>query len=112
MQFLVIGLDGIDPDAKARRLAARPHHIQLGYELLQSGNLWYGAALLDEAGNMSGSMYFVDFKNEEELKEWLAREPYVTGGVWKTVDVRRASVRDPWQFNRSRDFFEARQGES
>jgi uncharacterized protein YciI len=109
MQFLVVGLDGKDADAKQRRAAARPMHIELGDELLASGNLWYGAALIDDAGQMIGSMYFVDFPNRTEFEAWLEREPYVVGDVWKTITVHPANVRDPWQFNRPRDFFEKRQ---
>jgi uncharacterized protein YciI len=108
MQFLVIGLDGTDADAPARRRAARPKHIELGDKLLQSGNLWFGAALFDESGNMNGSMYLVDFTSEEEVQAWLRDEPYMTGGVWMSVDVRRANVRNPWQFSRPREFYEKR----
>lgn len=108
MQFLVIGLDGADAGAPARRQAVRPHHLDLGEELRQAGTLWYGAALLDGSGAMNGSMYLVDFRDECELQAWLDREPYVTGEVWKTLEVRRCNVRHPWQFSRPREFFEAR----
>lgn len=108
MQFLVIGLDGTDAGAKERRQAARPTHIALGEELLQAGNLWYGAALFDQDGSMNGSMYLVDFPDQAAVQAWLTREPYVTGGVWKTIDIRPANVREPWQFNRPREFFEMR----
>lgn len=37
MQFLVIGKDGKDEDARARRLGARPAHIALGDELVKKG---------------------------------------------------------------------------
>ena len=56
MQFLVIGLDGRDSKAMDRRLAARKDHIALGDKLLASGNMWYGAALLDDNGKMKGSV--------------------------------------------------------
>lgn len=108
MQFLVLGYDGDDVDAHARRQAARPAHIVRGDELREAGNLWYAAALHDEDGNMFGSMYMVDFESREALDEWLGKEPYVEGEVWKTVEVRRCNTRDPWQFNRPKEFFENR----
>jgi len=108
MQFIVIGLDGTDEQAMDRRMAARQAHIQLGEELKQAGNLWFGAALLSDSGQMNGSMYLLDFKTEEELQAWLAKEPYVKGEVWKQIEIRRASVRDPWQFSQPREFYEAR----
>lgn len=106
MQFLIIGLDGTDPEASARREAVRTDHIALGDKLLASGNMWYGAALLDDNGNMKGSMLMMDFPSEKELHEWLAHEPYVTGKVWEKVEILKCKTRDPWQFNRPKEFFE------
>lgn len=106
MQFLIIGKDGTDKDAMKRRLAAREDHITMGDNLLASGNLWYGAALLDDEGTMNGSMYMVDFPSEIEFDEWLEKEPYVIGEVWKTIEVLKCNTRDPWQFNRTKEFFD------
>lgn len=110
MQFLVIGRDGDDEDAMSRRLAVRQEHIKLGDELLASGNMWYGAAIVDDDGNMRGSALFMDFESEDALQEWLKKEPYVTGDVWKSLEVIKCSTRDPWQFNRPKEFFLERQG--
>lgn len=109
MQFLVIGLDGTDDEAMNRRLAVRSQHIALGDELLKLGNMWYGAALLDDNGNMKGSMLMMDFPSEKELKEWLEKEPYVTGKVWQTITIHKCNTRDPWQFNKPKEFFLKRQ---
>lgn len=108
MQFLVIGLDGDDEQALERRLAVRQAHIELGDRLLQSGNMWYGAAITDEQGNMRGSALFMDFKSREALDAWLEIEPYVTGDVWHTIEIHPCNTRDPWQFNRPREWFEER----
>ncbi len=106
MQYLVIGRDGTDDRAPDRRMAVRQDHIDLGEKLRQSGNMWYGAALLDDDGRMNGSMLFMDFPSEKELQEWLDSEPYVTGKVWESIEIQKCSVRDPWQFNRPKKFFE------
>jgi uncharacterized protein YciI len=108
MQFIVLGYDGKDKNAPARRQKVRADHLALGDELVKSGNLWYGAAMVDEGGNMIGSMYFVDFPSRKELDEYLAKEPYVTGKVWQKTEVIQASVRDPWQFNRPKEWFKKR----
>jgi hypothetical protein len=108
MQFVIIGLDGIDKDAPARRKAARPDHIKRGDELLASGNLWYGAALLNDDGSMKGSMYVMDFPDEEALQEYLKNEPYVDGGVWREITIHKSNTRDPWQFNRPEEWFKER----
>jgi uncharacterized protein YciI len=109
MQFLVIGMDDDDDKALERRLAVREAHIALGEELLKSGNMWYGAAILDDNGKMIGSSFFMDFASDDELQEWLKKEPYVVGGVWKSVEIHKCKTRDPWQFNRPKEFFEQRQ---
>ena len=105
MQFLVIGLDGTDDKAMERRLAVREDHIKLGERLVKSGNTWYGAALLDDNGNMKGSVFMVDFPSKKELNRWLEREPYVTGDVWQDITIHKCNTREPWQFNRLKEFF-------
>lgn len=108
MQFLVIGLDGTDSEAQNRRQAARAEHITLGDKLLASGNMWYGAALLHDDGSMKGSMLMMDFPSEKDLNEWLDVEPYKTGKVWEQTYIHKCKTRDPWQFNRPKEFFEGR----
>ena len=108
MQFLVLGYDGTDEGAKERRMKARPDHIAMGDKLLAEGNLWYAAALTNDAGEMIGSMYAVDFEDEEALNQWLKKEPYVVGDVWRKTEINKCVTRDPWQFNRPKEFFEER----
>lgn len=108
MNFLIVGLDGTDEGALDRRMAARPHHIARGDELMASGNLWYASALFHDDGTMKGSMYFVDFASEDELNEYLKTEPYVVGDVWRDIAIHKAGVRDPWLFNRDKEFYESR----
>jgi uncharacterized protein YciI len=110
MQYVVIGLDGTDLEAPARRQAVREQHIKRGDELLASGNLWYGAALLHDDGSMKGSLYVMDFPSEDLLQDYLKTEPYIVGDVWRTVDIHRSNTRDPWQFSRPQEWFESREG--
>ena len=107
MQFLVIGLDGTDSKAMDRRLAVRKDHIALGDKLLASGNMWYGAAILNDDGKMKGSIFIMDFPSKKELQKWLDIEPYISGRVWKSVKIHKCNVREPWQFNRSKEFFDS-----
>mgnify|MGYP000957642031 FL=1 len=106
MQFVIIGLDGTDAEAPARRQAVRQDHIKKGDELLESGNLLYAAALLNDDGSMKGSMYLMNFAKEDELNAYLKTEPYVVGNVWQDITVHKSNTREPWQFNRSQDWFE------
>ncbi len=108
MQFVIIGLDGTDKDAPARRQTAREDHIKRGDELLAAGNLWYGAALLNDDGTMKGSMYVVSFPSEKELHGWLDKEPYVVSKVWKDITVHKSNTRDPWQYSHPKEWFNSR----
>ncbi len=108
MQFLIIGKDGTDEKAKERRSAAREAHSKMGDELVSSGNMWYGAALWDDNDEMIGSILLMDFPSRKEFQEWLDKEPYVTRGVWKSLEILKCNVRDPWQFNKPKEYYTER----
>ena len=87
MQFLVMGYDGADEGALARRMAAREKHLAGAEQLIKAGRILYGAAMLNERGEMAGSMIVTDFPDREGLDAWLKTEPYVTGDVWRRVEI-------------------------
>lgn len=92
MQFVLICRDGTDDKALERRMAAREAHINACEEYKARGEHKVGAALFNEKGDMCGSMMLVDFPSRKELDGWLAKEPYVTGGVWKDIEVIPAKI--------------------
>jgi len=90
MYFVLLCFDGTDSEAPARRAAARPAHLESIKPLIESGTLIYGGALLDEEGNMNGSILVLDYPSEEALRtEFLAKDPYVTEDVWRTIEIRK-----------------------
>ena len=91
-----------------RRLAVRQAHIDLGDKLLKSGNMWYWAAIWDDDKNMIGSILMYDFADQDEFDAYMEKEPYVVGWVWKDIQVHKCNTRDPWQFNRPKEFFDNR----
>ncbi len=96
-QFLVIAYDGTDEQALARRMAARPAHLEGVKPMVEKGELIAGGAILDDNEKMIGSMALVDFPDRAALDAWLARDPYVTGDVWRRIEVQpfRLAVRAP-----------------
>ncbi|MGB7061481.1 MAG: YciI family protein [Candidatus Zixiibacteriota bacterium] len=93
MQFIVIAYDGTDEKALERRLTVREAHLKSAKEMVDSGKWVYAAGILSDDGKMIGSMIICDFPSRDQLEqEWLKEEPYVTGKVWKTVNVNRAQV--------------------
>lgn len=88
MQFLVIACDGTDENAPARRQAAREQHLAGAEKMYASKTLLYAAAILDEGGNMAGSMMVVDFPSRDAMQtNWLDNEPYILGDVWRDIRI-------------------------
>lgn len=87
MQFAIIAYDGDDHEAQNRRIAVRDQHIALSDRLLSSGNGLFGGAILDNDGRMIGTIKIVQFETEEAFQDYMASEPFVTGGVWKDIQV-------------------------
>jgi len=92
MQFIILGYDGDDAAALERRLAAREAHLQLFNENLTARKMLFGAAILNDAGKMAGSMLVCDFPSRTDLDAYLAVEPYVLGDVWRRIEVMPAAV--------------------
>ena len=98
MQFLVTARDGTDDDAIERRKRVRPTHLEAIAPLVEDGHVLVGGAILNDDGDMIGSMLLVEFPDRSGVDAWLERDPYVTGDVWRDIDVRpfRAAV-GSWQ---------------
>jgi uncharacterized protein YciI len=92
VQFIVVAYDDTDASALERRLAAREVHLESAKEMFDSGKWLYAAGILNDDGKMIGSMIICEFPSRKELEQWLKEEPYVTGNVWKTIDIKRAQV--------------------
>lgn len=92
MQFLVLAYDGTDPAVFERRMAVRQAHIDTIASYKAKGHMKMGAALLDDAGKMIGSVIIVDFPSRKEVDEWLAIDPYVTNKVWQEIKITPCQI--------------------
>lgn len=93
MQFLVLGYDGSDDGALARRMAARDAHLKAAEQFHKNGQWLYATAILNDAGTMVGSMIVCEFPSQKHLHEqWLDHEPYILGNVWQRIEIQRAQV--------------------
>jgi uncharacterized protein YciI len=86
-QFLLIAHDGDDAEAFDRRMAVRPSHLEGIAPLVEAGKISVGGAILDDGGRMVGSMVLADFPDRAALDEWVSNDPYVTGDVWRRIEV-------------------------
>jgi uncharacterized protein YciI len=88
MQFILIAYDGTDQQALDRRLKVREEHLKRIEQLKKAGEFLFGGAILDENGKMAGSTIVYEFPDRPSLDESLKNEPYITGGVWKTIEIK------------------------
>ena len=92
MQFVVTAFDGTDPEAPARRQAARPSHVEVAKKMEADGTMILGGPIMDDKGTMIGSVMVVDLPDRAAVDAWIAADPYSTGGVLKKIEVRRYQV--------------------
>jgi uncharacterized protein YciI len=88
MQYLLIAFDGTDDGAAERRIKSRPEHLEKISVIKRAGNFLFGGAILDESGNMVGSMILYEAENRSALDAILEDEPYLRNGVWKRVEIK------------------------
>lgn len=92
MQFLLIAHDHTDDEALTRRMATRTEHLARAEALAANGTALFATAILNDEGQMVGSVMVFDFPSRAELDASLAEEPYVTGKVWGTIDISPTRV--------------------
>jgi uncharacterized protein YciI len=92
MQFVVIARDGTDAEAPARHQKAREAHLANVAKLKDPEKMLMGGAMLNEAGTMIGSVMVFDFPDRARLEAWLKNDPYSTGGVWQSLEIKSFRV--------------------
>ncbi|KAI9496307.1 hypothetical protein BDB00DRAFT_809907 [Zychaea mexicana] len=87
-QFLVVIRDFKDDKALERRMASRDQHIAMAKESYPD-YIACGGAIFDshESRKMIGSAMICQAESEEELRERIAKDPYVVGKVWESWDI-------------------------
>jgi uncharacterized protein len=88
MAYILTAFDGTDPGAMERRMSARPGHLEKIAHIKKEGRYILGGAILNDAGEMIGSVIVYNVPDRETLDEILKDEPYINTGVWKTIDIR------------------------
>lgn len=88
MQFMIRAYDG--EGMLDKRMQVRPSHLE-GMKKMNRHIICAGG-LLDDDGKMKGSVLVMDFRNREELDEYLAGEPYATEHVWEKIVIEPMNV--------------------
>ena len=70
-----------------QRMAHRPAHLEHMARLNAVGRIQYGGPLLDDAGEMVGSLIIIEADDLESARATYAEDPYVIHGVFEDYDV-------------------------
>jgi uncharacterized protein len=82
MLFVIIGHDA--PDAREKRPQVRPAHLAHLEPISRAGRIPLAGKLLDG----TGSLIVLEADSLAEVWALVARDPYVTEGVFNRVDVK------------------------
>jgi uncharacterized protein len=80
--------DGEDEGALERRMAVRETHTVRACQAARNGLILEAGAILNDAGQMIGSVMMLEFPSELEARAWLEADVYVTGQVWQHWELR------------------------
>ncbi len=92
MWYMIVGEDY--PDSLENRVAAREAHLARVIELNADGRVLVAGPLpavdAEDPGSagFTGSLLVVDFASLADAQAWAEQDPYVAGGVYKSVTVR------------------------
>jgi uncharacterized protein len=89
MAFLITAPDYAD--ALPRRMETRQAHLDALAGLKAEGKVLYAAALLNDNGDMAGSVLVMDMPDRAAIDTWLLSEPYILKNVW---DRERLSIQE------------------
>jgi uncharacterized protein YciI len=93
-QYLITAYDFTDEQALERRLSARQQHLDGARALKKKGSFIKGGALINELGEMYGSVLILQFESDAELGTWKEQEPYLIQRVWETITIQAIRVAD------------------
>ena len=82
MLYVIIGHDA--PDGPQKRPAVRPAHLEHLRPLSEAGRVTLAGPFLDR----TGSLIVVEADSLAEVWALVARDPYVTEGVFNRVEVK------------------------
>ena len=87
MQFVILAKDVPGEDTLRRRGNARTEHMEGIRELKRSGRMIDGGALIDDEGNMCGSLILCEFPDRAALDTYLDSEIFKREGIWGEIEV-------------------------
>lgn len=87
MAYAIVAFDAEDKDAMSRRMAVRDRHLGVIEGWARDGRLALAVPLFPEAGGPTGSLIVLDVPSQEGVDDYLSKEPFAAGDVWKQRTV-------------------------
>ena len=88
MQYVIKAYDG--ENMLEKRMEVRAAHLENLKTI--DGKILCGGGLLDENGNMKGSVLVLEVDDKSKLDAYLESEPYIKSGVWQKIEVDLMNV--------------------
>jgi uncharacterized protein YciI len=82
-------------DGLALRLSVREAHLAY-VRSLEPGFIKMAGPFLDPNGEMCGSLFIFEAPDMAAIEAYLAKDPYVTSGLFTQIDIRPFRVTIPW----------------
>jgi len=92
MWYVIIGKDA--PNALEIRKRVRPAHLARARQLVEDGRMLVAGPCpaIDSPdpgpAGFTGSVIIAEFASLQDARAWVAADPYVTDGVFESVEVR------------------------
>jgi len=86
MHFVLYCLD--KPDSLKVRLDARERHLSF---VAETGVVRIGGPLLNDDGEMIGSLIVIEVDSRPAAEAWAKNDPYAQAGLFDSVSIR------PWK---------------
>ena len=83
MLFAIYALD--KEDSIQLRMDTRESHLSY----LANSPLVFAGPLLDDQGNMCGSLIVLEMEDISKVKNFTDNDPYVIAGLFENVEIRR-----------------------
>lgn len=87
MHFALLGEDGTDPGAPARRLATRPRHVENLVRWARAGRLVLSGPRMPDDATTTGSLQFFDVPGPAAMQDYLREEPFAQEWVWASTRI-------------------------
>lgn len=85
--YLFQALDHPGKQTRARRAAARVEHMKQLHDLRARGHIHDAGALLDDEGDIVGSLIIYEARDIDQARSYAAADPFAREGIWAQSSV-------------------------